>query len=326
MTDAANHTNRAPSASSVGASIFIICWLLFWTAIVMVFNVIFFSSIVDAARSQSFPFVLGSITRSQIVRSGGGDGSHVEVEYEYFVGRDRYENDAVRFGMNMTGLGRLQKVVDRYPEGSEVPVYYDPDDPSHAALEQGLVPSDLFMPIFLTPFNMVMIGGWYLLMGPAIRRFLGWPPSGMRARSSGMSQIFYAYKIDPLLLMLIAAGAAGFACTFVVGFGLFFLPAWLLIPLGYLAMLAITLYVWAQNRPSRIELNLVKGTLTTSDEMEVIDTSRIKAIAARESTASKGTGMLVIDVDEHSVDVPCNSLVAAEWLKQQLEEALRLKN
>lgn len=319
---------RVNTNSSVGVSIFMIGWLLFWTAIVMLFNVIFLGSIVDALRSHSFPSVLGSITRSQIVHSGGEDGSHVEVAYEYFVGRDRYENDALRFGMNMNGLTSLQQVVDRYPVGVEIPVYFDPDDPQHSAIEQGLLPADLFMPIFLMPFNMVMIGGWYLLIGPAIRRLFVWPPGGMSVRSTGMRQIYSAYKIDPLLTMMIAAGAGGFVCTFMIGFGFFFLPAWILILVGYLAIVAVTMYVWWKNRPSTLELNLVRGTLTTSanDEVEVMDTNRINSIAARESNVGEENGMLVINANDTEISFPCFNRVNSEWLKLQLEQNLRLKN
>ena len=64
------------------------------------------------------------------------------VRYTYTAGGATYTADRVRFGENTAERGegaraRAQAEADRYPEGQDVSVFYDPDDPSRAVLEPG---------------------------------------------------------------------------------------------------------------------------------------------------------------------------------------------
>jgi hypothetical protein len=60
------------------------------------------------------------------------------VAYAYQVGGQEYINDRVSLGgeMSWSSPGYLRRLLERYPEGSMVTVYYNPDDPGEAALER----------------------------------------------------------------------------------------------------------------------------------------------------------------------------------------------
>jgi hypothetical protein len=64
-----------------------------------------------------------------------------KVLYEYDVDGKTFQGQTIRVGdsffrVSAGGSSEAQKVVDRYPEGSEVYVYYNPDNPAESALEK----------------------------------------------------------------------------------------------------------------------------------------------------------------------------------------------
>ena len=60
-----------------------------------------------------------------------------DVAYRYKVqGRD-YSSGRITFADFSSSGGRAQGIVNRYPDGAPVTVYYNPVDPSDAVLERG---------------------------------------------------------------------------------------------------------------------------------------------------------------------------------------------
>jgi len=61
------------------------------------------------------------------------------VQYKYTVNGVNYSSNRVRFGVISTSDGGYaNEVVNRYPVGKTVKVYYNPDNPSEALLEPGI--------------------------------------------------------------------------------------------------------------------------------------------------------------------------------------------
>ncbi|MBN2004018.1 MAG: DUF3592 domain-containing protein [Anaerolineae bacterium] len=90
--------------------------------------------------SQSWPSVSGKVLES---RFGFRLGSRVTVVpyvlYEYNVGGRLYQAQQIRAGDNIFLVRNGQyasRVIDQYPEGALVTVYYNPDSPAEAALER----------------------------------------------------------------------------------------------------------------------------------------------------------------------------------------------
>jgi len=90
--------------------------------------------------SQTWPVTPGRVIKSRVEVSGGEITSvHPRVIYEYEVRGRQYQNDQIRAGDKYWEVGSSQeayKTIDRYPEGLEVAVYYNPDNPAEAALER----------------------------------------------------------------------------------------------------------------------------------------------------------------------------------------------
>lgn len=101
--------------------------------------------------SESWTTVEGKISKSWIREdySTDSDGDHTthyypEVEYVYsFMGQD-YHGSNIVFGPKQGG-GRsgAEKVTAKYPAGSPVTVYYDPNNPGDSVLERKLSKTSL---------------------------------------------------------------------------------------------------------------------------------------------------------------------------------------
>lgn len=69
----------------------------------------------------------------------GGDYTSVNphIVYKYQVNGYEYQSDQIRAGdviMSYSGGGSAYDLVDKYPVGLEVTIYYDPSNPSMSCL------------------------------------------------------------------------------------------------------------------------------------------------------------------------------------------------
>jgi len=105
----------------------------------------------SAAKSNeasSWPSTTATITQSEIKkvrksrrRRGRRRSSwsrELHVQYDYYVQGQSYNNNRVAFGNSVSNaldsIGR-PNVVDQYPKGKSVTVYYNPDNPKDSVLE-----------------------------------------------------------------------------------------------------------------------------------------------------------------------------------------------
>ncbi len=92
--------------------------------------------------SISWPTTMGTVKTSEVRRTVGANNEfHSYIEYEYSVLGTDYVSNKVTFG-ELAGFQDIkksiaQKAVNRYPAGSTVTVYYDPQDPKKAVLQRG---------------------------------------------------------------------------------------------------------------------------------------------------------------------------------------------
>jgi hypothetical protein len=107
------------------------------------FDAIFIGIIVavrrKVAQAAGWPSTLGTVTFSTIeMRRGskGGSTAYPVVRYSYQVNGQPYQSTKVMPGPDVGGTG-AHKVVQRYPAGAQVMVYYNPANPSEALLERG---------------------------------------------------------------------------------------------------------------------------------------------------------------------------------------------
>lgn len=118
----------------------------------ILFIVIGSKNIYQAYKSSSWPSVQGRIISSEIKshsrtyrdtttnREKNETVYDAHINYGYVINGITYSNDDVKIGgiiqTNTTIWAR--KLLDKYPQGKVVNVYYNPEDPSQSVLEKGL--------------------------------------------------------------------------------------------------------------------------------------------------------------------------------------------
>ena len=152
-----------------------------WSFITLIFDGIILFGGYRQMVAESYPLTTGSITHSEVTVHHGDDSTTfgVDVKYTFEVAGKKYEGNQYRYGQWSSSDNSARRIVDSLPVGTEVDVHYNPSDPSDAVLAVGIQSSDLFMMLFLMPFNMVMLGGWCVMAAfkfPAVaERFTGKP-------------------------------------------------------------------------------------------------------------------------------------------------------
>jgi hypothetical protein len=99
-------------------------------------------------KAKDWPSVLGTVESASLNkqhRAHIAQSNHTEyrdvsiprIKYTYAVNGTVYENSRIGFGRYIRitdGLGR--KLMERFPHGASVAVYYDPADPNESVLEK----------------------------------------------------------------------------------------------------------------------------------------------------------------------------------------------
>ena len=125
-------------------------------------------SLIIGARSEHWPRAIGTIVSSKVAERRDGKGSlmySAGISYRYSVHGKELTGDTVKFGgqLELNSQTRATSVVEKYPAGATVPVFYDPDDPRRSVLEPGKNPVSWFGVAFGTVF--LAVGVWLLAIG-----------------------------------------------------------------------------------------------------------------------------------------------------------------
>ncbi len=100
-------------------------------------------TVLQAQESGSWPSAQGIILSSTVASQRGSKGGTTykpEVTYSYTVDGTEYQGDLIAYGMKGSSSDRsfAQHYDKKYPEGSTVPVAYDPAKPQTSVLEPGV--------------------------------------------------------------------------------------------------------------------------------------------------------------------------------------------
>lgn len=126
----------------------------------------------NAKASVHWPTVEGVITESKL-RSKNSDGAPIysaAITYQYLVNETEIHSNRVWFGDNYstTDRGLFVNILNKYPVGKKVTVYYKPDDEFIAVLEPGAVTSSYLN--YIVGWTLLTIGGGLLLI-PMVNLF-----------------------------------------------------------------------------------------------------------------------------------------------------------
>jgi len=109
--------------------------------VLVVLNAVFLTIIYFTQRKvneiSGWPSATATVMASQVEWRSDSEGStqYPAVLYSYTVMGQSYSSTRIAPGMEVGGMG-AQKVVARYPVNAQVPVYYNPQNPSDAVLEK----------------------------------------------------------------------------------------------------------------------------------------------------------------------------------------------
>ncbi len=148
---------------------------LFFGGIIFLVIGVFTSSITDdvledVKAAQNWPQTTGTVEGSAVHESGGSDSGNPMYSFNILVS---YEVDGVMYstrqmdpmgGVSSTSSRRsVQQKVDAYPEGTQVPVYYNPEDPSFGVLKTEL--PLLLRLLFKLPLLAILLGIFLIVRG-----------------------------------------------------------------------------------------------------------------------------------------------------------------
>ena len=249
-------------ANSSGCSkpatlMFLLSFGLGWSAITLVFDVMWASGVYRQLAALGYPTTDGVVTDSRVVTSHGSHGRTTtapKITYAYQVANKKYTSDRYRYRQSSSSDGNAAQVVAQHPVGRQVTVHYSPNDPADAVLLAGLDGSDLFLPMFMMPFNAVMlvlwvgfawtIGNW--------RR----PPvaGGVHFWDDGYQLRVRLPRVSAWVIPLVWLAVSSFVLTFVVGFTSGFNPSLELMGVvwSFLLLGALTAYLV-------VKLRLISG-------------------------------------------------------------------
>ncbi len=107
----------------------------------------------------------GKVLTSSVVESHSKSGTSysARVKYEYEVDGIRHTSDRIKFGWESVDEQSAKGTAERYPAGSLVTIYHDPQEPSLSVLEREIEVGSV---IFVILFGLVGIGvGTYVWLG-----------------------------------------------------------------------------------------------------------------------------------------------------------------
>ena len=194
---------------------------MFVSIVVLTFDGVLGWTVYRQIRAESYAATRGVVTHSAAqatFRAAGGFSESADIKYKYQVAGKEYSGDRYRFGNISSNDDGADRIVREYPLGKQVLVYYHPADPAESLLRPGLAGCDLFLAMFLLPFNLIMFCAWWVV-GKKARGLRLVPVEGTPLTVRGVALRVRVPRFRPRTLATIVAGLVAFGATFVVGFG-----------------------------------------------------------------------------------------------------------
>ncbi|MCY1083089.1 DUF3592 domain-containing protein [Archangium lansingense] len=224
----------------------LVLFLLAWSALTLVFDGVILYGITRQTLARSYPHVPGTITHSQVVKNSDSDGTtyRFEVRYSYEVNGQRYEGTRYRYSAwGSSSSSPSAEAARHFTVGATVPVFHHPEAPGDAVLLTGVQGMDLFLLLFMNPFNLVMLAGWYGAV------------YSLRKKDEGVGAFMRDGRVHVRLdgmsagaAGVLAFGGASFLSIFVVAFATGANPSMVTAVLTWVAVIAAGVYFARRQR------------------------------------------------------------------------------
>ena len=125
----------------------------------------FIRSYRDVTQSYKWVFAHGKIVTSETRSTSGVNGysESAYIEYKYsvhmkeFVGSDVKSGGDISWSTSIPGLSNANDLLEDYPIGKEVVVYYDPLEPNRSCIKHGsITPLIIFYVFFYLVFGFIV--------------------------------------------------------------------------------------------------------------------------------------------------------------------------
>ncbi|MBK8475771.1 MAG: DUF3592 domain-containing protein [Opitutaceae bacterium] len=200
----------------------LVFFALFWSALTLVFDGLIGYTAVRQLVAQGHTVTEGTILSSSVATSEDSDGTtyRPEVSFRYTVGERELLGTRLSYDQSFASDGEwAHKTVAGLAPGTSVKVYYNPADPADSILRPGLDGGLLFMALFLTPFNAVMVFLWAALARAVHLKWFRPTAGGVRLEATARGTSVRLEGLPALGAGLAAVAATAFASVFIVGFG-----------------------------------------------------------------------------------------------------------
>ncbi len=112
----------------------------------LLFGVLFanvgYSTYKKAVETENWPSVMGIVLESRVIEDTQDTDTSYQpyIKYSYVVDNKQYINTVIYPGdiINSGSYDSIKNFVDKYPERSQVPVYYNPNNPQDSVLIPGV--------------------------------------------------------------------------------------------------------------------------------------------------------------------------------------------
>ncbi|HEU5070061.1 MAG TPA: DUF3592 domain-containing protein [Verrucomicrobiae bacterium] len=304
---------------------------LFWTALVGTFDGLLGCNFYRQVRASHFAQTTGQVTASEVTHhrgSKGGTTYGVSIHYNYTVDGQKFSGDRYRYAnWSSSDSQWAHDAVAQNPVGAAVPVFYNPKNPQDSLLSPGVTGGDCFMLLFLTPFNVVMLGIWSLPCA-ALRR--KWRPSdcgGVKWTTDGRRLRVRLPRYSPWVIGLATIGLTSFLATFVVALSGGFHPRFAVVmgTWGLILVLGagVALWTWRRQRSGQSDLVIdeIEGTvqLPATFSRKFPQTVPLAALGEVEVETIANRGSRGGTTYSYAVTLPCDggSQKLTEWYDEQ---------
>ncbi len=194
-------------------------FMLFWSGLTLLADGAMLSAAAWQIWSYTYAATDGIILKNDVITDSSGDDTSYDLDlsYEYRVAGQKYTGTKYRHSTVKTQGNWCQAIVERFPADSRRTVYYDPTQPERAVLLRGIEGLDLYILMFLTPFNLVMLTGWamaYRAIRPASKHE---DTGGVPVRDDGVELRAFVPDHGALFVAALTLGGMSFAMIFLVG-------------------------------------------------------------------------------------------------------------
>jgi hypothetical protein len=141
---------------------------IIFVVIGLVLLFIYFLNLAKVRASQAWPTAQGTVLQSWVRKSSSTDDDggtsysyHPEIHYQYQVMGKEYQGNKIAFGPKVGGnRSRAEKMMEKYPTGANVSVYYQPDNPANAVLERSISKISLVMGVVFILAGVFIYARW----------------------------------------------------------------------------------------------------------------------------------------------------------------------